>query len=281
LSSKRKISILIIFFAVVLINSSVGGETTNIIRDGGFETWRIDGRPLYWGIWNWYGTGTISNSTNRVSGNYSVGLSNGISIEQTNYIPISEYKTKYAFSGYFINPIVNTATLQVAYYYPNNSGIGSFGYRFQSSDWKLFNAELVVPPGINRVWIRFNCPPGVSLFVDEVRLEKVSIPASVNIHPKILNLKSSKRWIITEIELTEGYNVEDIIVTSILLNNIIPADNDSKIGDRDNDGFLDIKVKFDSRSVQNLLTPGENILTLTGLLTDGTAFEGTATIIVK
>ena len=78
-----------------------------------------------------------------------------------------------------------------------------------------------------------------------------SIPATVDIDPDTLNLKSGGEWITAYIELPEGYNVSDIDVSSVMLNGTISLDLDAptEIGDYDNDTIPDLMVKFDRADV--------------------------------
>ena len=75
--------------------------------------------------------------------------------------------------------------------------------------------------------------------------------AVVDINPDTLNLKSKGKWITAYIELPEGYNVNDIDVNSILLNDTIPVDIEApvNVGDQDLDSILDLMVKFDRASI--------------------------------
>lgn len=118
------------------------------------------------------------------------------------------------------------------------------------------------------------------------------IPATIDIGPDTLNLKSHcchENWITTYIEMPDGYNVEDIDCSSILLEGEISPDScdrptESVVGDYDNDGIPDLMVKFDRGDVidlvkaLNLDLPAEVELSVTGSLTDGTQFEGSDTI---
>jgi hypothetical protein len=117
------------------------------------------------------------------------------------------------------------------------------------------------------------------------------ISATVDIDPNTLNLKSYGEWITGYIELPEGYDVADIDVSSILLNDTIPAEADPIcIDDYDSDGILDLMVKFDRANVISYVVANINIaklneegsmiitLTVTGTLNDGTLFEGSDTI---
>ena len=103
------------------------------------------------------------------------------------------------------------------------------------------------------------------------------IPVTIDIDPNTLNLKSAGNWITCYIELPEEYNVEDIDISTILLNQVVPAENHpTNINDYDNDNIHDLMVKFDRQSVQDILTPGDNVeIKINCELTDGTKFEGT------
>jgi hypothetical protein len=104
---------------------------------------------------------------------------------------------------------------------------------------------------------------------------------TIDIKPDTLNLKGKGRWITSYIELPEGYNVGDINVSSIMLNNTIGVDSSAPvtIGDYDNDTIPDLMVKFDRATVCNFILSkgvryGNVTLMLSGKLYDGTLFEG-------
>jgi hypothetical protein len=90
--------------------------------------------------------------------------------------------------------------------------------------------------------------------------------ASINIDPNTLNLKSKGRWVTCYIDLF-GYDVNDIDISTILLEDIIPAE----WGDIQNETLM---VKFDRSEVEDMLSPGTYNLKVTGELIDGTTFEG-------
>ena len=112
------------------------------------------------------------------------------------------------------------------------------------------------------------------------------ITATIDIDPDTLNLKSKGRWITCYIELSEGYNVNDIDRATILLNGTIPVDPfwidkplESVIGDYDNDTLRDLMVKFSRKAVSEFILSksimyGNVTLTMTGELYDRTLFEG-------
>jgi len=119
-----------------------------------------------------------------------------------------------------------------------------------------------------------------------------SINATVDIIPNTLNMRGKLQYVTAYIELPEGYNVSDIDVSSILLNNTIPVDPNAPIaiGDYDNDTIPDLMVKFNGTEVIKYILNNINVtklieerfltitLTLIGKLNDGTQFQGSDTI---
>ena len=114
-----------------------------------------------------------------------------------------------------------------------------------------------------------------------------SLPATVDITPHYLSLRSKGERITAYIELPEGYNVADINVSSITLNDTILAEaGPISIGDYDYDTISDLMVKFNRASVIqyiiNVIAAPENFgtvtLTVKGKLIDNTPFEGSYTI---
>jgi len=116
--------------------------------------------------------------------------------------------------------------------------------------------------------------------------EPATLEAAIDIEPDTLNLKSKGKWVTCYIELSEGYYVGDIEIDSVGLTNI---DDDlldppiytaglSDIGDYDDDGILDLMVKFDRHELILLLEVEDSELTVSGELIDGPMFEGSDTI---
>lgn len=106
------------------------------------------------------------------------------------------------------------------------------------------------------------------------------IEATVDFYPDTLNLGSEGEWIPCYIELPEGYDVEEIDISSVTLKlkftDTVPAlAHPTKVGDYDSDEVPDLMVKFERAAVQGILpTGGEVKVTVSGELTDGTPFEG-------
>ena len=110
-------------------------------------------------------------------------------------------------------------------------------------------------------------------------LSQLMIPATINIEPDTLNLKSEGRWVTCYIELLGSLDANDIDVSTILLNNTIPADKTTGIGDYDDDNIADLMVKFDRSDVQKILKVGDKVnITVSGKTYDGNQFEGSDTI---
>ena len=119
-----------------------------------------------------------------------------------------------------------------------------------------------------------------------------AINSTVDIIPNTLNLRSKAGYVTAFIELSEGYNISDTDVSSILLNNTIAVDPDAPtaIGDYDDDGIPDLMVKFNGTEVMAYIIANVNMtklyekrfmtitLTITGKLNDGTQFQGSDTI---
>lgn len=101
------------------------------------------------------------------------------------------------------------------------------------------------------------------------------IPGTIDFDPDTLNLKSKGKWVTAYIELPEGYDVNDIDVTTVFLNDAIqPEPKPVEIGDYDSDSVSDLMVKFDRAAVQEILTVGDQLeITISGEVA-GIAFEG-------
>jgi hypothetical protein len=106
--------------------------------------------------------------------------------------------------------------------------------------------------------------------------EKIIVEATIDIEPDTLNLKSNGMFITAYIELHDDYDLINILVSTILLNNSVPAKlHPVDIGDHDSDNIPDLMVKFYRSAVQEIIEPGEEVeITVSGELSDGTLFVG-------
>ena len=112
-------------------------------------------------------------------------------------------------------------------------------------------------------------------------IAQVQIVAALDINPNHLNLASNGKWVTAHIELPEGYDVADILVDTLLLNGVVPADATKKvcIGDYDEDGIPDLKVKFSRAALFEVLEADSSAgIVVTGELQDGTVFVGSDTL---
>jgi len=146
------------------------------------------------------------------------------------------------------------------------------------SDWVLFGVDNSAPWS----W-GFDAPAGYGFYQVYTTSEDIAgnleeppekpdqkfcvvIPATIDIDPDTLNIRSRGRWITCYIELPLGYPPENIPVSSValegenLFQSILQAEPwPTGIGDHDNDGIPDLMVKFSRAKVENLVQVGENI----------------------
>ena len=155
---------------------------------------------------------------------------------------------------------------------------GNFAY-LASSD---FRGVAPDPHGLQIVKVTTPTPPVIT--------------ATTDIHPQALNLRSKGKCITAYVELPESYDVNDINVSTVMLNDTILAElHPTEVGDYDNDGVLDLMVKFskaeviayvltniDSSKLEGLSRPYvmEATLAVTGRLYDNTSFVGYDTVYV-
>jgi len=97
----------------------------------------------------------------------------------------------------------------------------------------------------------------------------------VDFEPDVLNLRSPGKVVTAYIELPEGFDVSDIVISSLKLNSLVSAlSKPVKIGDYDEDGIPDLMVKFDRQQVAEVHGSGTQMVTLTGRLSDGRPLAG-------
>lgn len=148
-------------------------------------------------------------------------------------------------------------------------------------------------------------PRIVSDVVDMGADEYYVVPATVDIDPDTLNLKSKAEWVTAYIELPTGWDVADIdlstVILTVILNGVVPAVSDPQYGfvtnpdsyimDNDGDGALERMVKFDRAAVKQLVNVEEDLEEDSGGLqveiqfavsgeVAGIGFEGKSTVLV-
>lgn len=102
----------------------------------------------------------------------------------------------------------------------------------------------------------------------------------IDFDPDTLKINDNQRKYVTVyIELPEGFNVADIDVSSLTLNTFDAEISQAlpfptAIGDHDEDGILDLMVKFGYQDVIKAIEPGEQVIYLTGRLHDHTPLCG-------
>ena len=118
----------------------------------------------------------------------------------------------------------------------------------------------------------------------------LKVKALVDFDPDILNRKSRGRWVTAYITLPEGYDVNDIDITTMAITSLIglsasseyvqPADLGfiPRRGDRDQDGIPDLTVKFDRAALLPNLFLDDVTITIEGKLLTGACFSGSDTI---
>ena len=105
-----------------------------------------------------------------------------------------------------------------------------------------------------------------------------TITATLDVYPGTINLKSNGKYVAAYIELSAGYDVADIVVSSVILAGECRVDpkKRAKIGDKDEDGIPDLRVIFSRKDLKKSLDAGGlTELTIDGLLLDGSSFSGT------
>jgi hypothetical protein len=108
-------------------------------------------------------------------------------------------------------------------------------------------------------------------------------PVDLDLTPNTLNLRSRGHWVTGVLEPEPPASPGDIDIASIRLNGTVPVDPSAptSIGDEDDDGRPDLKVKFDRAAVEATVTEGEAVtVTVAGSIGSG-CFEATDVIRVR
>jgi len=124
----------------------------------------------------------------------------------------------------------------------------------------------------------------------EIILEPDTLLALIDIDPDTLNKKSYGKWITVYITLPDGFDVGTIDTSSIAITSLIGETCDPEytqeadlsftpqVGDRDEDGILDLTVKFDRQVLLANLCLDDVSITIEGELTTGELFSGSDSI---
>lgn len=104
------------------------------------------------------------------------------------------------------------------------------------------------------------------------------LSVDLDLEPDAISLLSHNAWVTAYIEPLE-FDPASIVPSSVRLAGSVPAESKfAVVGDHDGDGAPDLMLKFARESLDPLLTPGTNLLAVTGSLLTGEAFEGFGTI---
>ena len=111
------------------------------------------------------------------------------------------------------------------------------------------------------------------------------IVARIRVYPHCLNLRSRGKWVTCSIELPERRDVHRIDISTVVLNLVIPANQERAHFENCYD-VSRLIVKFDRRAVIDMILGhsgfkerfGTVTLTVTGKLVDGTLFKGSCSI---
>jgi hypothetical protein len=138
--------------------------------------------------------------------------------------------------------------------------------------WQVGGSHVVAVKAKDRLGAVGDWSPGRPVLIADVM-------ATVDVKPDALDPKSPGRWVTGYIELPEGYDVADIDVPSIQLNQSVPPGPwPYAIGDYDHDGVADLMVKFDRQQVLAILPPGDAVEVLITGQVGAETFAGTDTV---
>jgi len=165
--------------------------------------------------------------------------------------------------------------------------------RFGFSDKDIEDLTQVFLTGDNAAFRRFvELPELHEVIADGLELYQKRFPAPPEgFMPAAILFQSGKFELDEEIgdgtlkayiELQEGHNPEQVILSSILLNGTVPSvTNSVHLNDRDKDGIPELRVEFNRDQVRPLLTPGAQALAITGEMVGDMQWAGVGLLEVK
>ena len=105
------------------------------------------------------------------------------------------------------------------------------------------------------------------------------LTATLDFDPDALNLKSNGRWVTCYIELSDGYDPNDIDLSGVAFMDSIPAvEHPGGVGDYDEDDIDELMVKFSRADVGAMLAPGDSVEVWVSAQVGSLAFTATDTI---
>ena len=146
----------------------------------------------------------------------------------------------------------------------------------RSIDWDALSqgdmgVTVLADLNIDGVFERIFASDGI-LTQDEFMLQTDTV---VTFQPDTLNLKSKGEVVTVYIELPNGHDVNNIDVSTIRLNGVVPALTDpTNVGDYDNDGVSDLMVKFNRSEVESILSVGDEVAIAVIGKVNSSVFEG-------
>ncbi|MHA1991945.1 MAG: Lcl C-terminal domain-containing protein [Candidatus Hodarchaeales archaeon] len=173
--------------------------------------------------------------------------------------------------NYFYWPCVNNednlfSNVQGNYYWASTTYS-----RFTAGAWIVHMYDGTVGSGT-----KLGAPFGQGTW--PVRTAELNIiPATIDFDPNTLNLKNNGFFVTVYLELSPEYDLNEIDVSSITLNDVVYAElKPYTIGDYDNDGIPDLSIKFLGSDVISILEIGEEVeITIKGTFGENMFFEGT------
>jgi len=203
------------------------------------------------------------------------------------YGPDGQYKR--AWGSFYYNGI--------AYFFTDDCKYG-FGERILDDNGSvscILNQNWTLTQAVElngEVYALASSPPGE--FPGDVYLITTApepvIETLIDIDPDTLNMKSHGKWITVYITLPEGFDVGTIDTSTIAITSLVGETCDPEyiqeadlsftpqVGDRDEDGILDLTVKFDRQVLLANLCLDDVSITIEGELTTGELFSGSDSI---
>ncbi len=133
----------------------------------------------------------------------------------------------------------------------------------------------------------------LQVFRFRAEIDLSPLRATVDIKPEALEKKSEGNPVIAFIELPAGYDVANIVVSTVRLcrgtdfcaNGVVPGSTPPpRVGDADGDGVPDLRVSFDRAAVIALVAdvtpPATATFTVSGRLSNGRPFQGSDTVML-